>query len=73
MVDRNLVACFYPVESKPLRWHVNLILFCMQKHYRLADGVSEKEANLIFNNAAQKVIKVAFKHVCCISVASYYT
>jgi hypothetical protein len=45
----------------------------MQKHYRLADGVSEKEANLIFNNAAQKVIKVAFKHACCIFVASYYT
>jgi hypothetical protein len=45
----------------------------MQEHYRLADGVSEDEANLVFNNAAQKVIKDAFKHADCISVASYYT
>jgi hypothetical protein len=35
----------------------------MQEHYRLADGVREDEANLIFNNAARKVIKVTFKHV----------
>jgi hypothetical protein len=34
----------------------------MQEHYRLADGVSEEEANLIFNNATWKVIKDAFKH-----------
>jgi hypothetical protein len=45
----------------------------MQEHYRLADGVSEEEANLIFSNAAQKVIKDTFKHAYCISVASYYT
>jgi hypothetical protein len=45
----------------------------MQEHYCLANGVSEDEANLVFNNAAQKVIKDAFKHVRCISVASYYT
>jgi hypothetical protein len=45
----------------------------MQEHYRLADGVSEDEANLIINNATWKVIKDAFKHACCISVASYYT
>jgi hypothetical protein len=45
----------------------------MQEHYRLADGVSEEEANLIFNNAALKLIKDAFKHANCISVASYYT
>jgi hypothetical protein len=45
----------------------------MQKHYRLADGVSEDEANLVFNNATQKLIKDAFKHTRCISVASYYT
>jgi hypothetical protein len=52
---------------------VNLILFCMHEHYRLANGVSEDEANLVFNNAAWKVIKDAFKHARCISVASYYT
>jgi hypothetical protein len=45
----------------------------MQEHYRLADGVSEDEANLIFNNAARKVIKDNFKHARCIFVASYYT
>jgi hypothetical protein len=38
----------------------------------LADGVSEAEANLVFNNAAWKVIKDAFKHARCISVATYY-
>jgi hypothetical protein len=30
-------------------------------------------ANLVFNNAARKVIKDAFKHAHCISVASYYS
>jgi hypothetical protein len=52
---------------------VNLILFCMQKYYRLTDGVTKDEANLVFNNTAWKVIKDAFKHTHCISVASYYT
>jgi hypothetical protein len=52
---------------------VNLILFCLQEHYRLVDNVSEDEANLIFKNAAWKVIKDAFKHACCIYVASYNT
>jgi hypothetical protein len=45
----------------------------MQEYNRLADGVSEDEAKLAFNNAAWKVIKDAFKHARCISVASYYT
>jgi hypothetical protein len=39
----------------------------------LANGVSEEEANLIFNNTTRKVIKDAFKHTHCIYVASYYT
>jgi hypothetical protein len=52
---------------------VNLILFYMQKHYLLADGVSEDEANLIFNNFAQKVDKDTLKHAYCISIESYYT
>jgi hypothetical protein len=38
---------------------MNLILFCMQEYYCLVDGVSEDKANLVFNNAARKVIKVA--------------
>jgi hypothetical protein len=45
----------------------------MQEHYCLVDRVSEDEANLAFNNVACKVIKDAFKHVRCISVAVYYT
>jgi hypothetical protein len=45
----------------------------MQEHYHLANDVSEDEANLFFNNATQKVIKDAFKHARCISIASYYT
>jgi hypothetical protein len=45
----------------------------MQKHYRLADGVSDDEANLIYNNVVRKVITDAFKHTRCISAASYYT
>jgi hypothetical protein len=52
---------------------VNLILFCMQEHYRLANGVNEDEANLVFNNVTWKVIKDTFKHARCISIASYYT
>jgi hypothetical protein len=52
---------------------VNLILFCMQEHYRLTDDVTEDEANLMFNNVTRKVIKDAFKHACYIYVASYYT
>jgi hypothetical protein len=44
----------------------------MQEYYRLADGISENDANFIFNNVAWKVIKDAFKHVRYISVASYY-
>jgi hypothetical protein len=45
----------------------------MQKYYRLANGVSEDKASLVFNNAAVKVIKDAFKHARYIYVASYYT
>jgi hypothetical protein len=45
----------------------------MQEYYRLTDGVSEDEASLVFNNAARKVIKDAFKHAQCIYVATYYT
>jgi hypothetical protein len=45
----------------------------MQEHYRLAEGVSEDGASLIFNNDARKVIQDAFKHARCISVASYCT
>jgi hypothetical protein len=45
----------------------------MQEHYRLADGVSEDDVNLVFNNATRKVIKDALNHARYISIASYYT
>jgi hypothetical protein len=49
------------------------MLFCMPEHFCLADGVSEAEANSVFNNATWKVIKDAFKHTHCISIIIYYT
>jgi hypothetical protein len=52
---------------------MNLILFYMEEHYHLADAIDEDEANLVFHNATWKVIKDAFKHAHCISIASYYT
>jgi hypothetical protein len=45
----------------------------MQEHYHLADGVSDDEASLVFNNASYKVIKDTFKHAYYIYVATYYT
>jgi hypothetical protein len=45
----------------------------MQEHYCLADSIGEDKANVVFNNATQKVIKDAFKHAHYIFVASYYT
>ena len=45
----------------------------MQEHFRLVDGASEVEASTVFNNAARKVIKDAFKHARYRSVATYYT
>jgi hypothetical protein len=45
----------------------------MQEHYCLANSIGEDKANVVFNNATQKVIKDAFKHAHYIFVASYYT
>jgi hypothetical protein len=45
----------------------------MQKHFRLADGVSEVEAISVFNNTARKVMKDTIKHARCISIVIYYT
>jgi hypothetical protein len=44
----------------------------MQEYFRLVDRVSEDEASLMFNNVAWKVIKDAFRHARCISIATYY-
>jgi hypothetical protein len=45
----------------------------MHEHFYLAHGVNEAKASLVFNNVARKVIKDAFKHTRCISIATYYT
>jgi hypothetical protein len=48
---------------------VNLIVFCIQEYYRLADGISMDDTNLVINKAAWKVIKDAFQarslHIYC--------
>jgi hypothetical protein len=45
----------------------------MLEHFCLLDGVSEAEASSMFNKATRKVMKDAFKHARCISIAIYYT
>jgi hypothetical protein len=45
----------------------------MQDHFHLTDGVNKAKATLVFNNVARNVIKDAFKHTRCISIATYYT
>jgi hypothetical protein len=42
----------------------------MWEHFCLADGVSEVEASLVFNNVAWKVVKDALKPARFISVAT---
>jgi hypothetical protein len=39
----------------------------------LADGVTDAEASLIFNNAAHRVIKDAFKHARYQDITYYHT
>jgi hypothetical protein len=50
-----------------------LILSCTQEHFCLAEDISIEMANIVFNKAAQKVIKDAVKHDCLVSTALYYS
>jgi hypothetical protein len=50
-----------------------LILSCTQKYLRLVEGVGLEMTNIVFDKAAQKVIKDAIKHVCLVSTALYYS
>jgi hypothetical protein len=43
-----------------------LILSCTYDHFRLAEGVSKKMANIVFDKAARKVIKDAVKYAPCL-------
>jgi hypothetical protein len=45
----------------------------MQEHFCLADGVTNADASLVFNNVARRFIKDIFKHVHCHSITYYYT
>jgi hypothetical protein len=39
-----------------------LILSCIHEHFRLVEGVSLEMASIVFDKAAQKVIKDIIKH-----------
>jgi hypothetical protein len=45
----------------------------MQKYFCLAEDVSIKMANIVFDKAARKVIKDVTKHACLVSTALYYS
>jgi hypothetical protein len=49
-----------------------LIPSSTQEHFRLAKGVSEDVANIVFNKAACKVIKDAIKHAHLVSISVFY-
>jgi hypothetical protein len=50
-----------------------LILSYTSEHFCLAEGVSLEKANIVFDKAAQKVIKDAVKHARLMSTALYYS
>jgi hypothetical protein len=50
-----------------------LILSYTQEHFHLAEGVNLETANIVFDKAAQKVIKDTVKHARLISTALYYS
>jgi hypothetical protein len=49
-----------------------LILFCMQEYFCLTESVRLETANIVFDEAAQKVIKYAIKYARLMSTALYY-
>jgi hypothetical protein len=50
-----------------------LILSCTLEHFRLAEGISEEMANIVFNKVGRKVIKVTVKHSRLVSITLYYS
>jgi hypothetical protein len=44
----------------------------MQEHFRLAEGISEDVANIVFNKDARKVIKDAIKHAHLVSISVFH-
>jgi hypothetical protein len=53
--------------------YATLILSCTQEHFCFVEGVSSKAANIVFDKAAQKVIKHIIKHAHLVYSALYYT
>jgi hypothetical protein len=45
----------------------------MQEHFRVTEGISLEAANIVFDKAAQKVIKNTIKHAHLVSTTLYYT
>ena len=45
----------------------------MQKLFCLVEGISLESANIVFDKAAQKVIKDAIKHARLVFTALYYS
>jgi hypothetical protein len=45
----------------------------MQKHFRLAEDVSLEMTNIVFDKAAQKVIKGVIKHAHLVSTNLHYS
>jgi hypothetical protein len=45
----------------------------MQEHFRLVEGVNIEMANIVFDKAAQKIIKSTVKHARLFSTALYYS
>jgi hypothetical protein len=68
----SLVAIFFNFTHIMLCCAI-LILCCTQEHFCLAESVSLESANIVFDKAAQKVIKDAIKHVCLVFTALYYS
>jgi hypothetical protein len=49
-----------------------LLFNCIQKLYRLPEGVSEQVASVVFHNSARKVVKETIKHTRFQSIAYYH-
>jgi hypothetical protein len=50
-----------------------LILSYTQERFRLAEGISEEMAHIVFNKVSRKVIKDTIKNTRLVSTALYYS
>jgi hypothetical protein len=66
----NLLATFLNFNCFLLCCAI-LILSCTHEYFHLVEGISEEMANIAFNKAARKVLKVTVKHARLVSIALY--